>query len=130
MGNQQSISEAVMDVVNKSTTNVMMSNSSKCSQSNSQTQSISGSSAIFSYGPISSKASKKAVTSMRRINSTDAPDQKYILFNFNTFQIPNITVSMLIRVFVSFDVLAYFLFKLKDTGKRRAAERNLSFKNS
>lgn len=40
MGNQTSTSNAVMDVVNKATTSVMMSNSSKCGQSNTQTQSI------------------------------------------------------------------------------------------
>jgi hypothetical protein len=36
MGNQTSTSEAVMDVVNKATTNVIMSNSSKCGQNNTQ----------------------------------------------------------------------------------------------
>ena len=40
MGNQQSTSNAVMDVVNTATTNVLMQNSSKCGQNNSQSQSI------------------------------------------------------------------------------------------
>jgi len=40
MGNQTSTSESVMDVVNKATTNVMMSNSSQCSQTNSQAPAI------------------------------------------------------------------------------------------
>lgn len=40
MGNQTSTSEIIMDVVNKATTNVMMSNSSKCAQNNTQSPSI------------------------------------------------------------------------------------------
>lgn len=40
MGNQTSTSTAIMDVVNQATTNVLMSSSSKCSQNNTQKQSI------------------------------------------------------------------------------------------
>ena len=63
MGNQQSTSNAVMDVVNTATTNVLMQNSSKCGQSNSQSQSIdisnidtSGTSCSINVNGISQKA--------------------------------------------------------------------------
>lgn len=41
MGNQQSTSNAIMDVVNTATTNVLMQNSNICGQNNSQSQTIS-----------------------------------------------------------------------------------------
>lgn len=40
MGNQQSKSTAVSDVLNKATTNVLLTNSNNCAQNNSQRQSI------------------------------------------------------------------------------------------
>lgn len=52
MGNQTSTSNAVMDVVNKATTNVMMSNSSKCAQDNRQKLDINISNIKSSNCPI------------------------------------------------------------------------------